>query len=184
VNLEDVQDLLTEASAFDGRMVTEETVASWHRLLRNLDAAQAMQAMRTHFETEDRRLMPVHVIQGVKKLRADLMGNYQGPGLSVVMPQADPDNVMAYLREGLALRSQAGDGVASNVLELEKGIGRMPNYMVSRETTAMVVACRDPDCKAIPGRQCRTKRGDTRAPHSERVDDFLVWKEGKDQYSA
>lgn len=184
MNLGDVQDLLLEASAFDGRTVTDETVTAWHRLLRDLDASQAMKAMRTHFENEDRRLMPVHVVQGVKKIRADLMGGYQGPGLSVGMPTGDPDNVMQYLREGLALRSRAGDGDDSNVLVLEQRIGRMPNYMASRETTAMVVPCKDADCKAIIGRQCRTKKGDTRAPHRERMDDFLAWKEGKDQYSA
>lgn len=168
--------MLLEASAFDGRMVTEETVTAWHRILRGYSAAQAVRAMRNHFETEDRKLMPVHIVQGVKKIRSELMGGYQGPGLALEAPEVDPDDVMKYLREGLALRARAGDGAPSNVRELERGIGRMPGFMRTREVTAMVVACTEETCRALVGRQCRTKKGETRAPHGVRVEALAAWK--------
>lgn len=184
MNLSEVQDLLNEASAFDGRPVTDDTVLAWHRLLRNLDSGQAMKAMRTHFETEDKRLMPVHIVQGVKKLRAELMGGYQGPGLSKEIPQADPDDVMGYMKAARTLRITAGDGKPVNVLALEGQIGRMPNYMMGRDSTPMVVPCEEVTCRALTGRQCRGKKGETREPHQVRVEAFTVWRESKERHSA
>lgn len=181
MNPQEVQELLLEASAFDGRMVTEETVTAWHRILRDYRADQAMQAMRNHFATEDRRLMPVHIVQGVKKIRSELMGGYQGPGLALEAPQEDPDNVMKYLAEGLRQRSLAGDGVrVQQAPQLLASIGRMPAHIMTRETTPMVVACTEETCRARVGRQCRTKKGETRAPHSQRVDAFRAWKDAQE----
>lgn len=179
---EEVQDLLVEASAFDSRiMVNENVVAAWHRLLRPLRAEQAMQAMRNHFMTEDRRMMPVHVVQGVKKLRAELMGGYQGPGLAREIPAADPDQVLKYLAEGLRQRSLAGDGARPDqVPQLMGSIGRMPRGILARETTPMVVACPEEGCRALVGRQCRTRKGETRAPHSGRIASFGEWKAERD----
>jgi len=181
VTPEEVQDLLVEASAFDGRMVNEDVVAAWQRILRNVRADQAVQAMRHHFATEDRRLMPVHIVQGVKKIRAELMVGYQGPGLAREIPAVDPDQVLKYLAEGLRQRELAGDGVpGSQVPQLVRAIGRMPRGILVRETTPMVVPCPDEDCRALVGRQCRTRRGDTRAAHGARIDAFEAWKTERD----
>jgi hypothetical protein len=178
VNSAEVQELLLEASAFDGRQVTDEVVEAWSRLLEDVRADQAVQAMRNHFATEDRRLMPVHIIQGVKKIRSELMGGYQGPGLAPELPASDPDNVMRYLAEGLALRTQAGDGKAPQMPQLMERVGQMPLGM--RETTPMVVAC--PECRALVGRACRSRTGHSRVPHVGRVLDFEEWKkqQGRD----
>jgi hypothetical protein len=178
VTPQEVQELLLEASAFDGRMVTEETVTAWHRILRDLQADQAMRAMRDHFSTEDRKLMPVHVVQGVKKIREALMRNYQGPGLALEAPDVHPDNVMEYLAEGIRLRGMAGNGVvAAQAPQLMARIGRLPGYVAFRETTPMVVACANEECRALVGRQCRTRKGETRVAHSERIDAFRAWKD-------
>lgn len=169
----EVQELLEEASAYDGRQVNDQIVMAWTGLLRDLRADQAMQAMRNHFSTEDRKLMPVHIVQGVKKLRAELMGNYQGPGLPKEVPLADPDDVMAYLVSGLTQRAVAGDGLpSSEVPQLVGRVGQMPAEF--RRTTPMVVPCRE--CKALVGRSCRTKTGNLRVAHLERVQDFDVWR--------
>lgn len=168
----EVQELLLEASAFDGRPVTEETVTAWHHILKGFQADQAMAAMRKHYSTEDRRLMPVHVVSGVKKLRSELMGGFQGPGLSREIPDADPDNVMDYLAKGIEQRSRAGDGVKTEALQLVGRIGRMPSGF--RDPTPKVVGC--PECRALVGRNCRSAKGEVRVPHVSRVKDFDQWK--------
>lgn len=172
----EVQELLEEASAYDGRQVNDTVVAAWHKLLRDLRADQAMEAMRRHFSTEDRRLMPVHVVQGVKRLRAELMGDYQGPGLPKEVPAADPDDVLRYLVAGLAQRSMSGDGApARDVPQLMAGVGQMPAEF--RQTTPMVVPCAE--CRALVGRTCRGKTGHPRVPHVARLDAFEEWKRGR-----
>lgn len=178
----EVQDLLLEASAFDGRPVTEDVVSAWHRLLAPLRADQAMAAMRNHFMTEDRRLMPKHVVDGVKKIRAELARDYQGPGLAKEIPAADPDNVMEYLAEGLRARALAGDGVKQDVPQLMAGIGRPPGHILQRESRPTVVPCPDPDCRALVGRSCRTANGTSRVPHVGRIEKFEEWKkeQGRD----
>lgn len=181
MNLKEVQDLLLAVSTFDGRPVNEDIVGSWHTVLWNVQYEQAMEAMRQHFSTSDRRLMPVHIIQGVKKIRAELLKDYQGPGLSREIPQSDPDNVVQYLAEGLAQRSRVANGeVVSQAPQLMRGIGRMPKHIMNREATPRVVACPNPDCRALANRQCRNRRGDTRAPHEARVEAFRVWREEQD----
>ncbi len=181
MNLQDAQKLLLAVSTFDGRPVNEDIVQSWHTVLWNVQYEQAMEAMRQHFSTSDRRLMPVHIIQGVKKIRAELLKDYQGPGLSREIPQGDPDNVPQYLEGERVKRQRIADGEAPpQVLQLMRGIGRMPKHIMNREATPMVVACSNPECRALVGRQCRNRRGDTRAPHEERMEAFRGWREEQD----
>lgn len=172
----EVQELLLEASAFDGRPVTEDGVAAWHRILKEFRADQAMAAMRNHFATQDRRLMPSHVALGVRKLREDLMRGFQGPGLSREIPKADPDDVARYLAEGLEQRSRAGDGEAPRMLPVSAGRGGSPRRLLGRDPTATVVPCPNPECRAPVGRHCRTRRGERRAPHGDRLEEFARWK--------
>lgn len=172
MNPSEVQEMLLEASAFDGRLVTDEVVDAWHRILQDMRMDQAMAAMRAHFASSDRRLMPVHIVQGVKKIRTELMRDYQGPGGSPEIPSTDPDDVMKYLAEGVERRIRAGDGERSPRLALVRGVGQMPPEL--RETTPLVVPCRA--CGQPLGRKCQSATKRPREPHIERVLDFEEWK--------
>lgn len=178
MNREEVRELLTEASAIDGRPFTETMVMAWHKILRDLRPEQAMAALENHFATSDRRLMPAHIVEGVKEVRAQLMGGFQDAGQSLEVPDANPDDVGAYLLAVKSQRMRAGDGEQRPVKALVASLAdrkRIPPMPV-REATPMVVQC--PRCKALVGRPCRSANRN-RAPHDERVDAMAEWKRSR-----
>lgn len=56
-----VGELLTVIAEFDGRQVTRETVMAWHSLLADVDANAAVKAVREHYSTQSRRIMPADI---------------------------------------------------------------------------------------------------------------------------
>lgn len=177
---DEVRGLLKDAAAFDGRPVSEDMVEAWYGVLRPLIASQAWTAMQNHFATSDRRLMPVHIVDGVKEVRTELMRDFQDAGQTLEIPDADPDDVGAYLAAVKAQRVRAGNGaerkrpVQAMLEAVERGLG-LPSFPV-REATPMAVQC--PRCKALVGRPCRTAHR-SRAPHEERVTDLAEWKRSR-----
>lgn len=178
-----VKELLLKAALMDGRPVSQDVVDAWYPLLRPLDFEQAMAAMMHHFSTEDRKLMPVHIVQGVRRLREEGMKEIIAGGQSKEIPDADPDDVPQYLEAVRQQRFRMGDGVArqQDVLELVEGLGdrlvkSRPNP--HRTPTPMVVACRNPVCMAPIGQPCRSFSRN-RSPHTERIEDFEAWKAAK-----
>lgn len=67
----EVAGLLAAASAFDNRRLTVEQVEAWHGLLGDLDAGDAMAAMKRHFLSSREYLMPVHIAEGVAELHRE-----------------------------------------------------------------------------------------------------------------
>lgn len=61
--------VLLRASGVDGRKAGELQARMWGHLLRDVDAADAMDAVDEHYATSDKWLMPVHVIEGAKRIR-------------------------------------------------------------------------------------------------------------------
>lgn len=66
-----VAGLLAAASAFDNRRLTPEQVEAWHELVGDLDAGDAMEAMKRHFKASHEYLMPVHIVEGVAEIRRE-----------------------------------------------------------------------------------------------------------------
>ena len=98
MNLTQTAQLLTLAAAYDQRTIGEVDVRAWADLLGGVEYADAQQAVKTHYATETRRVMPVDVIRGARRI-ADERGAHVDP---FAVPAADPDDVPGYLA---ALRS-------------------------------------------------------------------------------
>jgi hypothetical protein len=64
MNKIEVAKLLARASAVDGRRVTEETVAAWWELLADVEYDAAVEALKSHYMTSEKYLMPAHVLKG------------------------------------------------------------------------------------------------------------------------
>jgi len=179
MNRGEVRALLKAAAVFENRQFHDDNtvVDAWHQLLRPLDPDQAMQAMQNHFRSSDRWLMPVHIVEGVRKIRDEIMRDFHGAGQSLEVPDADPDRVDLYLEAVRNQRSRAGDGQVRPVKELvasAAGQMSMPNsqYRTLRPTTPLVVQC--PKCEAPVGRKCRSATRTRNTPHDERG---AAWKE-------
>lgn len=176
MNRNDVRDLLGLASAFDGRNISDEAVEAWHEILRPFHLDQAVQAMKNHFATSDHRLMPVHIVEGVRKIREETMRDFQAGGQPLEIPDADPDDTRAYL---LAVRQQRNRHANGNQFPTSKMIESLSKQMTStrpsfRTPTPMVVSC--PKCSALVGRPCRTATYRDRAPHDDRLRSFDSWR--------
>ncbi len=59
----EVAAMLAACSALDGRVVTDDTVSAWHDVLGGLPLDRAVPAVREHYRTETRRLMPADVVR-------------------------------------------------------------------------------------------------------------------------
>lgn len=89
MNRSEVAILLGVAAAYDQRTVGEADVVAWHELLGDQSAADAVQAVKNHYATETRRVMPVDVISGVKRIRADRLERNPMPEPDPNMPVGD-----------------------------------------------------------------------------------------------
>jgi hypothetical protein len=91
-------ELLALAAAFDQRTVGEADALAWAEALGNINQADARAAVTEHYRNETRRLMPVDVLTGVRRIRSNRLAEF-----AEQVPDADPDDVPAYLA---ALREQ------------------------------------------------------------------------------
>ncbi|WP_318205347.1 hypothetical protein [Streptomyces sp. SCL15-4] len=163
--------LLSFAAAFDRRTLGETDVLAWHTVLHDITFDAAKAAVTAHYAVETRWIMPADIRQHVLKARADTAADIQGPGLPPEIPDADPDNVPAYLAAVRQQRTRAADGQELKrrpVAELLAGIGRdIPReHTTVRRPGPLGITC--PDCRAPTGRPCRTGNGRERAPHENR----------------
>lgn len=99
---EEVFDLLTQKiQPRDGRTVGKVDVAVWFEDIGDLNYADACEAVALHFREADGWLMPKHIHDLVKRIRAGRLADSDQ-----VIPAADPDDPKAYIA---ALRSNYRD---------------------------------------------------------------------------
>ena len=65
--------LLTLASARDGRTVSQAVARVWAGDLESIALGDAIEAAQTHYRESTDWLLPAHVIRGVKRLRRVLL---------------------------------------------------------------------------------------------------------------
>lgn len=164
-------ELLAFCAAFDRRTVGKADVLAWQTVLVDLDYDAARQAVAEHYATETRWIMPADIRGAVRRSRATAADSIQGPGLPAEIPDADPDDVPAYLAALRAQRTRAADGMElkpRKVPELLAGVGRdiPPEVAEARRPGPLGMRC--PKCHAAIGRPCRTPGGAERAPHAAR----------------
>lgn len=170
-------ELLTFCAAFDRRTIGKADVLAWHTVLADIDYDAARHAVTAHYATETRWIMPADIRQAVRKHRADTAADYQGPGLTADIPDADPDDIPAYLAAIRNQRTRAAAGLPLTrrpVRELLANVGQpIPDEVAAvRRPGPLGADC--PKCHAPIGRPCRLpslndEPGRERAPHSARV---------------
>ncbi|MEU9558020.1 zinc finger domain-containing protein [Streptomyces fumanus] len=150
--------LLSFAAAFDRRTLGEADVLAWHTVLADIAFEPAKAAVTAHYATETRWIMPADIRQHVLARRNDTAADIQGPGLPAAIPDADPDDIPAYLAAVREQRTRAANGQLRPrpVRELLAGVGRQAPTKTT-QTGPLSVEC--PYCGAGPLHRCR--RGDT-----------------------
>jgi hypothetical protein len=150
--------------------IDEYTPDAWHDVLADfgLDTARAAAATVARKQPF---VSPAEIVAEIRKQRDDRAADYQGPGLSPDIPDADPDDIPAYLSALRGLRTRAADGIEMKrrpIAELVAGIGQpIPGEIADvRRPGPLGSDC--PRCSAPIGRPCRTPNGKERAPHPAR----------------
>jgi hypothetical protein len=163
-------ELLGYAAAFDRRTVGKADALAWHTILTDINFDAAKQAITAHYAVETRWIMPADIRNAVTKNRADTAADFQGPGLSPEIPDADPDDVPGYLAAVRQQRTRAADGLKPRpVKELLAAVGNRippPEITAIRRPGPLGITC--PTCRAPIGHACRSDRGRERAPHEAR----------------
>ncbi|MFJ5638566.1 hypothetical protein [Streptomyces sp. NPDC093223] len=175
-------ELLGLCAAFDRRTIGKTDVLAWQTVLADIDAPAAKAAVTAHYSTETRWIMPADIRKTVVAQRADTAADYQGPGLAAEIPDADPDDVPAYLAAIRAQRTRAADGlkprpvaalVATVRLQLPAGDSAVIEADLSavRRPGPLGIPC--PTCRAAIGRPCKTpsvqgRKPRERMPHNAR----------------
>lgn len=165
-------ELLGFCAAFDRRTVGKADVLAWQTVLADVNFDAARQAVSEHYATATRWIMPADIRQTVRAHRSTAADSIHGPGLPAEIPDADPDDVPAYLAAVRAQRVRAADGADLKprpVAELLAGIGRqVPREVAAvRRPGPLGRAC--PTCKAPIGRPCKTPGGRERPAHTART---------------
>ena len=92
----EIAQLLTLAASYDNRKLGPEHVEAWALLLADLDYEDAVEALKNHYRTSDKWMMPAHVVQGVKALEADRERRRSRiPAIAPTKPAQDPALVKA-----------------------------------------------------------------------------------------
>lgn len=111
--------LLTMAAAFDRRTIGDADVLAWHQILERVVFEDAKQAIVDHYGSTRDWLMPVDVLTAVKRMRKDRLSSVE------LVPDADPDDVPAYIDALRSQRLRVADGGAwrdTRVLQLGRGV--------------------------------------------------------------
>ncbi|MFD7996872.1 zinc finger domain-containing protein [Streptomyces mexicanus] len=158
-------EVLGLCAAFDRRTIGKTDVIAWHGVLADIDLADAKRAVARHYATETRWLMPADIRQAVRKARADAAADYQGPGLPAEIPDADPDDVPAYLAALRAQRHRASDGLPVRRRPVGELVAHVARQLPAADSTALeeTVTVRRPGplgvdcptCHAAIGRPCK-----------------------------
>lgn len=148
----------------------EYTPDAWHDVLADFALADARAAAAAVARRQP-FVSPAEIIDEIRKIRDERADGYQGPGLSAEIPDADPDDVQAYLSALRGMRTRAADGLEMKrrpVAQLLAGVGRnIPDeFAAVRRPGPLGIEC--PNCRAPIGRPCRTPGGKERAAHAAR----------------
>lgn len=150
----------------------EYTPDAWHDVLGPYRLAEARVAAAAVARRQP-FVSPAEIIAEIRQRRADSAADFVGPGLPAAVPDADPDDVQAYLAALRQQRTRAADGqqlTRRPVAALVAGVGRkVPTKDLPevRRPGPLGMVC--PQCDAPIGRPCRLPGGAERGkPHPAR----------------
>jgi hypothetical protein len=97
MNAAEMGELLGFAAAFDNRTAGDADIIAWLEAIGDLPFDDARAAVAAHYRNDpDKRLMPAHVLQGVKAIRRDRIEHEVIPA-----PAADLTGIPVSYRESL-----------------------------------------------------------------------------------
>lgn len=67
----DAARVLGACALYDNRTVGVADAAAWHKVIGDLDVADALEAVARHYAESTDRIMPAHVRRGVKQIREE-----------------------------------------------------------------------------------------------------------------
>ncbi|MFJ7417943.1 hypothetical protein ACIQXD_04940 [Streptomyces uncialis] len=153
----------------------EYTPDAWHDVLGDLPLGTAREAAAAVARRQP-FVSPSEIRDEIRKRRDNQAADLQGPGLAAEVPDADPDDVVAYLAAVRAQRTRAAEGQILRrrpIAELVARIGRATPDAAGGEPSpvrrAGPLGRECPTCTAPIGRACRTDRDRERAPHEART---------------
>lgn len=157
--LADAYELLAVAQSFDRRTVGDFDAESWRRAMHGLRLDDAKAAIVEHFTTSTDWLMPAHVRAGVTRIRKDRI---ERRAIDWV-PDADPDDPIAYQRALREANARAADGT-----EQPRDLQQLPGTFrdVPHASLAAIEAAR----AALPPRRPRDPQ-----PQPAAAAEALTW---------
>ncbi|MFE6482421.1 hypothetical protein ACFVGN_05700 [Streptomyces sp. NPDC057757] len=147
----------------------EYTPDAWHDVIGEYSLASARAAAATVARRQP-FVSPAEIIDEITAQRSDAASDIQGPGLPAEIPDADPDDVHAYLAAVKQQRTRAADGQPLKrrpVAELLASVkASLPTthapVQAVRRPGPVGITC--PQCRAAIGRPCKAPAVDGRAP--------------------
>lgn len=113
----DVAELLALAAAFDSRTVGRADVAAWHAALGDLPFDDTRDALVAWYREHRERVYPSDIRAGVKRTRRDRLERGD-----TEPPDADPNDVPAYLDALRSGRTRIADGTPRDVASVVAAI--------------------------------------------------------------
>lgn len=113
-------------ATFDSRTIGDSDVLAWHELLADVPFSDADAVVKAHYATSGERIMPVHVLEGVKKLRTSRLERAD----ATFEPDCDPDDTAEYMRRLRQHRTQIAEGGQD-----PKGLSLMERADIPAEST-------------------------------------------------
>jgi hypothetical protein len=136
----------------------EFTADAWHDVLGHLTllecrSAAAEMARRKPF------VSPAEIIDVIRQRRGDNARDIQGPGLPAAVPDADPDDVTAYLAAVRAQRTRAGDGQELKPRDMKALLSDVGREMPAESDAKGPLSVPCPHCRAKALHACRSHGG-------------------------
>lgn len=157
----------------------EYTADAWFDVLGDWPLATA-QVAAAAVAKQQPFVSPAEIIAEIRKQRDAQADSFQGPGLPAEVPDADPDDIPAYLAALRTQRTRAADGeqlkrrpVAELIAGVASSFGRIPTEGADEEIAEvrrpgpLGVEC--PSCRAPLGRPCRASVPRNRTPRELRI---------------
>ncbi|MGK4583464.1 zinc finger domain-containing protein [Kitasatospora sp. HPMI-4] len=143
---------------FPQQRFDEYTPEAWYDVLGQYGAAETRAAIAACAAAKP-FVSPAEIVAAIRQHRADVDRDLHGAGQYAEIPDADPDDVPAYLA---ALRTQRIRAAAGEPLTYRPrlaiaaaGVGRkVPTEEPVRRSGPRSIRC--PQCSAEPGKSCRT----------------------------
>lgn len=151
----------------------EYTPDAWHDVLGDYPLEAARRAAATVAKRQP-FISPAEIIEVIDQQRAENASDFQGPGLPAEVPDADPDDPVAYIAALRAQRYRAADGhelkprpMKQLMAGVTRKIPKQPNLELDsvRRPGPLGITC--PRCKAARGRPCKKPGSSERFPLGE-----------------